>query len=101
MEKNIKMEFDEEFIRKAGGAIVEDLEKWIGKLNAMMLASGEGNCPQILKIIVMKKIVDLTAGQHKKEDKKKYKLGEKLIDEYLSKFAKLRMVKEDKLKKLG
>ena len=34
--------------------VVEEIKKWIEKCNAMMLASGEGACPQMLRMAMWK-----------------------------------------------
>lgn len=73
--------------------MANDLEKWVKKVNALMVVSTEGKCPQMLKIVILKKMVDKTAEGHKKNNSKVYKRGEKFIDNYIEKFGKL-IIKE-------
>ncbi len=75
---------------------VDDLDLWCKKINAMMVESMDGPAPQIFKAILFAKLGNFWTGQHKDHDKKKYLKAEKIIDEYLEKFVKLRVAKDKK-----
>lgn len=71
--------------------IISDLKKWSDKVNAMMLASTEGNTPQALKMLLMKKMTDgwyemASEGINGRDGLKQ---GEKFIDCFLTTFGKL------------
>ena len=72
---------------------VEDLDLWCKKINAMMVASMDGPAAQIFKAILFAKMGEFWVGQHKENDKKKYREAEKIMEVYLDKYVKLRRAK--------
>jgi len=63
---------------------MKDLEKYGQKLNAMMVESARGTCPQVFKILLIKKLIDFTADQFKVMDKKEYKKAVTFVDQFMA-----------------
>jgi len=76
--------------------IMIDLDSWCKKINAMMLASVEGEAPQIYKAILFEKMGTFWTKQFKDNNKKHYLGAEKLMREFLEKFAKIKITRDKK-----
>jgi len=65
--------------------ILEDIDKYCKKANAMIIESAVGPSPQILKMIVLQKVVDKYFNLIKgKYSEKKIKEAYSLMDSYLA-----------------
>jgi len=81
--------------------IVEDLEKFAQKCNAMMLESARGPTPQLIKITLLKKLVEswFERAKETKNLKEHFLDAEKLIDCFIEDHGSLTILEGEDAKK--
>jgi len=63
---------------------LDDLEKYAEKANAMLQVSIGGDCPQILKLILLRDMVNITLNEIKQTGtEKSFKEAEEFINNFL------------------
>ena len=89
-------------LEKVRAEWTKELKKYGQKINAMMIESTRGDCPQVFKILLMKVIVDFSCDNFKKKNKKDYKEAQKLIEKFVGSAGALRsLTKEEYEAKFG
>lgn len=67
-----------------GEEVKDDLTRFTEKINALFLESCEGKSPQILKICLMKKVIDIYENEYKRRfGEDIFKEGNRIIDVFV------------------
>lgn len=80
---------------------LEDLEKYADKINAMMVASVEGPCPQILKAILFQKMGNFFAEQYEKINPEGFKKATELMNKMQGDLFEMKSISGKEAEKRG
>ena len=89
----MKKELNKEQMEKVM-KVIKDLERFIPKLNEMILETGRGEAPQILKVTLIKQLIDDTiVGIEKGMGKEKVKEADRIITKFIEKVGNIKTCK--------
>jgi hypothetical protein len=76
--------------------VEKDLVKWLDKINALILCSGEGECPQCLKAIATKILIDGWNKIFESKNEEEYIKHKANILQWLNENGSFNIVKNEK-----